>query len=991
MIGQAVSHYRILEVLGAGGMGVVYKAEDTKLQRSVALKFLPAHTLVNDQEKQRFLREARAAAALNHPNIATVYEIDEDSGTTFLAMEFVAGQTLKDRIRSGPLELTEAVGIARQITRGLNEAHTKGIVHRDIKPANIMITATGGVKILDFGLAKSADQTALTKTGATPGTVAYMSPEQALGEEVDSRTDLWSLGIILYEMVCGRHPFTGGHEQVVIHSILNDEPVLNADSKTDLPPELIAIVDKALAKDRRKRYQRAEELLDDLERIAPGSDSSDSLPRRTRGRRGHGRRWLAGIGIALAIALAGITIVRWLAPHLRRAGQASAPLPIAVIDFANQTGDAAYDYLMQAIPNLLITSLERSRHLRVTTQERLQDLLGQMGQGEIEVIDRDLGFTLCHTDGIDIIVLGSFTRAGDVFATDVKIFEVASKRLLVSASVHGQGAASILQTQIDELSHRIASEVGLAGDSIAKVQEKIVDVTTGSLDAYSRFLEGRRDFERYYHEDALEHLEQAVVIDTTFATAYHYLAMSHELLGNIAARDRAFRQAERLASRASEKERLYIQASHARWVEKDLSGELRTLERLVTRFPQEKRAHFLLARAYRRNRDPEAAVEHYLEALELNPEYTGALNSLAYTYADQEKYEKAFEYLGRYVSLAPDDANVYDSLADLHFRVGNLDEVISNYEQAIASMPAFASPYGKIAYVHALREEYAKTAQCLERFVAAVLRPGTKEHGRRWRGFYEYWQGRHERAVETIRGSSLISNAVQNLPGKTVGNSMLAWICYVRGEITRGREYADRWLAAEFEGGAHLLPETVRSFDSFYDGLADLEEGQLESARNALARMDSLASSVEPTLSGEVEFCRQLLRAELALAEGSPELATGSFEELEGWGLRRLWDGVMVILNFPRKDVVARALLQLGEVDAAIAEYERLVDPDPNRRWRLLIDPRDHCRLARLYEEKGLTTQARQQYEKLLAVWSEADADLPELIEAREWLNRAGE
>jgi serine/threonine protein kinase len=267
MIGKTISHYRILSKLGEGGMGVVYKAEDSKLDRVVALKFLPPELTRNSDAKTRFVREAKAAAALSHSNICTVHEIDESEGQIFIATECIEGESLKDKIASGPMKIDEALSVAIQVAEGLQEAHEKGIVHRDIKSANVMVTLRGQAKITDFGLAKLAGGTKLTKTGATVGTITYMSPEQARAEEVDQRSDVWSLGVVLYEMLTGRLPFRGDYPEAVVYSILNEAPEPVTALRTGVPMELERIVGKALEKEPGRRYQSAKEFLVDLKNV----------------------------------------------------------------------------------------------------------------------------------------------------------------------------------------------------------------------------------------------------------------------------------------------------------------------------------------------------------------------------------------------------------------------------------------------------------------------------------------------------------------------------------------------------------------------------------------------------------------------------------------------------------------------------------------------------------------------------------------------------
>ncbi len=284
MIGKTISHYKILEELGRGGMGVVYKAEDTKLGRTVALKFLPADLTRDPEAQERFLYEARAASALDHPNICTIHEINEVDGHHFIAMSYVDGVSLKDRIKSGPLSIDETIDIAGQIAGGLREAHEKGIIHRDIKPSNIMVTPKGRAKIMDFGLAKSPDRTQLTREGTTIGTVAYMSPEQTRGAEVDHRTDIWSLGVVLYEMLTGKQPFGGDYEQAVLYAILNADPEPVGHLRTDVPTGLEGIVSRALDKNRDTRYRSAAALARDLDALQGSRTESRARPKAARGR-----------------------------------------------------------------------------------------------------------------------------------------------------------------------------------------------------------------------------------------------------------------------------------------------------------------------------------------------------------------------------------------------------------------------------------------------------------------------------------------------------------------------------------------------------------------------------------------------------------------------------------------------------------------------------------------------------------------------------------
>ncbi len=391
MIGKIISHYRILEKLGEGGMGIVYKAEDTKLKRLVALKFLPSQIMASEMEKARSIHEAQAAAALNHPNICTIYEINEIDGQAFIAMEFIEGQSLKEKIEAEPLKLDEALNIAMQVADGLQAAHEKKITHRDIKPANIMLTSRGQVKIMDFGLAKLAGRSALTKEGTTLGTVAYMSPEQARGEKVDHRTDIWSFGVVLYETITGQHPFKGEYEQAVMYSIMNEEPEPITGLRTGVPMELERIANKALAKKINLRYQNIEDLLVDLRalqlRPMPSAVPQPPIKAKAPERK---QPWLYGGVAAFVILLVAAALFFW--PKKQSKEMFTS---IAVLPFEDISPQKDQEYFCDGMTEEILTRLSKLRALKVIA--RTSVMRYKATDKSIKEIGAELG--RCHHFG----------------------------------------------------------------------------------------------------------------------------------------------------------------------------------------------------------------------------------------------------------------------------------------------------------------------------------------------------------------------------------------------------------------------------------------------------------------------------------------------------------------------------------------------------------------------------------------------------------------
>jgi len=504
MLGKTISHYRILEQLGEGGMGIVYKAEDTKLGRTVALKFLPPELTRDNEAKKRFIQEARAASALDHPNICTVHEIDETAeGQLFIAMACYEGESLKAKIERGPLRLDEAIDIAVQMAQGLAKAHGQGIVHRDIKPANILVTKDGLVKIVDFGLAK------LTKTGSTLGTAQYMSPEQARGEEVDARSDIFSLGAVLYETLSGKHAFPGEYEQSTLYAILNQEPEPVTSLRSGIPMELERIVKKALAKQPSERYQHADDLIVDLKGAAGESASAAAQGKARQPARSPRlalRIWLS----AAIVILAAVSVALLLIGKSKRE-TVDAQQSIAVLPFENMSDSKDDEYFSDGLAEDIIDALTRVPGLRVMARTSAFSFRGK------ELDAREIGARL----GVEHILKGSVRRSGTRLRVTAQLVKASDGYHLWSQRFDRE-MTDVFAIQ-DEISQAIVEklQVRLAGD------RPLVRRHTESMEAYHLFLRGRHSVLRMTPESLAkgkEYLEQAIAIDPEYALAYAGIA-----------------------------------------------------------------------------------------------------------------------------------------------------------------------------------------------------------------------------------------------------------------------------------------------------------------------------------------------------------------------------------------------------------------------------------------------------------------------------------
>jgi serine/threonine protein kinase/tetratricopeptide (TPR) repeat protein len=551
MIGQTVSHYKILEKLGEGGMGVVYKAEDTKLKRTVALKFLSPQAVGTEEDKTRFIHEAQAAAALNHNNICTIHEIDEHEDQPFIAMEFIEGKSLKAKIESGPLQLNEAVDIAVQIAEGLRSAHQRDIIHRDVKSANVMITPDGQAKIMDFGLAKAPGRTQLTREGTTLGTVAYMSPEQGRGDVVDARSDVWSLGVVLYEMTSGRLPFKGDHEQAVIYSIINEAAKPLTSVRLDVPLELERIVGKCLEKKPSQRYQGVDDLLVDLRRL--------ETDLREPQKRGVARTTPPVRSAVVYVASALVIVIAALASYLMffrpdEAGtHALNPNRVFVAAFENRTGDPSLDPIGRLMSDWVTQGIINNELAEVIPTTAMLPMIQDAGPVGGGLADRTKLITLAVATNSRILISGVFYGVGEDMQFQAQIIDAQENDVMVTLEPV-RGARGEPMKAINELQQKIMGALAIhafSGADISFVGEPPI------YEAYAEYLEGTRVFGVDY-ERAFAHYRRAIEIDPQYMGPKLRIATGYANMGEWAKADSTFQSIDRHTRRLSAYERYYL-------------------------------------------------------------------------------------------------------------------------------------------------------------------------------------------------------------------------------------------------------------------------------------------------------------------------------------------------------------------------------------------------------------------------------------------------
>ncbi len=1015
LTGRRLSHYAVGDEISHGGMGVVYRATDTRLGRDVALKVLSPDVAGTPEARKRFVREARAASALEHPHIAAIHDIGEEDGVSFIAMELVHGQSLDLLVARGPLSPSRALELAIEVAEALAHAHAHGVVHRDVKPGNVMVTVEGHVKMIDFGLAKLAAgeagadtrSTLVTAAGVVMGTMSYVSPEQARAEPVDARSDIFSFGVLLYELLAGVLPFRGQSSLEILDSVLRAPtpalPIKGLAPGDLASVELNRVVAKCLEKDAAARYQSMADLLVDLRAarrrlesgvLSPpaGAAATATTPPAAWPRQ---RVTMAFAAAALLLAIAGAWLWQRQSEPATAVSVGGDRPAVAVMYFENNTGESSLDWLRIGLTDMLVTDLSQSPDVDVLSTDRLAQILRDMKRGDDRVISADILQEVARRARVQTILVGSYVKAGDAIRINLKVQDAGSGRIVASERGDAQTEAALFPA-MDDLTRRLKARFmrpavtatpilnrpgATAAGGTESFDKDLKDVTTSSIEAYRLYAEGNALHYQLREEEALPFLQKAVAVDPAFALAHVKMAVIAGNLGRSRERDEHAARALQHLDRLTEQERLYIQAYAASGSPTTIQVAIDTYERVVARYPRHGASRNNVASLYAIREQFDDAIRHYRVLFDGGYEFPGVATGLALSYLSLGRGPEALAVYDEYMARSPASPQGPSGRGFALLWVGRYDEARAAFDRALALRPShLEAEQGRAAA--ALLADQWETANAELRAMQTSDSASTRASSVKLQALAALFRGRSAEALRLYERTAALEGGASGSNESSATRALMAMVLLDRGQTREALTMAERGVA-EARGGPSAFANT---------GLAAIAAeriGQPAVAAKGFATLEEWFTRVR---SPRIQRLTALVRGRVALDAGDLDRAVAELERADAsmppggtpllfWGTPELQPQVWSALG--------TAHLRAGRLDQARQNFERVAGSGARHLLAPVVYVESLYQLGQIAERQGDIGQAREHYARFLSYWADGDlrrdwvADAQKKIAAR--------
>ena len=975
--------YEIIEELGKGGMGRVYRVEDIKLKQEVALKLIKPEVGSDRKTIERFRNELKMARTIRHKNVCGMYDLGEESGTHYITMEYIRGEDLKSLIRKmGQLSAGQLITIAKQVCDGLVEAHRLGVIHRDLKPQNVMVDMEGNARIMDFGIARSLAAKGITGPGIMIGTPEYMSPEQVEGKEVDPRSDVYSLGVILYEMATGRVPFEGETPFIIGMKHKGETPQDPRELNTQIPKDLSQVILRCLEKDKGKRYQSAGEVRSDLARIEDGIPTTDRVipvkkpltSRQITVQFSLKKLFVPGLAL-VGVVVFGLILWRFL-PKKRALPLAPSEKPsLAILYFENNTGDAQLEHWRKGLAELLITDLGQSRYFRVLSGDSIYDILREMDLLEAKGYStRDLD-EIASRGGAKYVLRGGYTKAADTYRININIHDVEKRESIGSETVTGQGEGS-LYGLIDELTRRIKGNFQLSDQTVAAdIDKDVGSITSRSPEAYRYYSEARKNHLRYDYPEAIQLYEKAISIDPEFAMAYRGLAAVYGNMNNLEKSRGFIQKAFELSDRISDRERYQIQGQFYRQSESTYDKAIEASNKLIGLYPDDSMGHNNLGLIYREIGDWDKALEHFKVCFASRKDILNCGN-LAAAYVMKGLYDEARRVWEDYLQTEADVHQAHARLGYVYLCQGRYELALDEADQVFLLNPRYEVGYFLKGDVYHLTGDFRRAEEEYRKIFELSGEKSIHFQARYSLSILFLAQGKIEKAKIEIEQAMTLADELKMKAWREGAQFYYAYLVSLKDPAEANKELEKALtLSRELDdlGG--------QRFGLSWKGLLLIRMGSLEKARQVSKELKDMI---------EKGMNKRAMRYYYIL-EGTCELENKNYP-----GAIENFNRAISLLPFqcyPYYDEhayfmesLASAFHKSGDLNKAREEYEKITSLTSGRSGYGDIYARSFYTLGKIHEQRGDRAKVAENYRKFLDLWKEADPGFSEVEDARKRL-----